>query len=78
MVIKHFSTAGALTTQNPQPPGLTQVSGPHQQLTQRRFCAVAGLAPLQQHMEQLLVEALQEKLSTSANGAVGDTIAVDG
>eukprot|EP00435_Cladocopium_sp_Y103_P064518 s58_g26.t1 len=39
------------------------VSGKSLHLTERRFCALAGLAPLEAQMDRLLVEAVQRKLS---------------
>lgn len=39
------------------------VSGKSLHLTERRFCALAGLAPLDAQMDHLLVEAVQRKLS---------------
>ena len=49
-----------------------KVSGKSLYLTERRFCALAGLAPLDAQMDQLLVEAVQRKLSDLASENHGE------
>ena len=49
-----------------------KVSGKSLYLTERRFCALAGLAPLDAQTDQLLVEAVQRKLSDLASENHGE------